>query len=199
MFKKARKILIITLCLIMIGSVSIFADTTTENLSENEATKEPIFTVTVEGYTFTYENAPQPIKDSYEKTCAELGVEPKASDEIFIPIEGMSKYSMYKAEARKDNYTIGFYNTFFDVSGSKNYQVYVTTYVGYGHTTSGNAVHLVQLMINRTGVYLNVDSIFGTNTYNKVKSFQSKYGLTSDGVVGLGTWKKFADVLRLYA
>lgn len=199
MFKKARKILIIALCLIMIGSVSIFADTTTENLPENKATEEPIFTVTVEGYTFTYESAPQAVKDSYEKTCAELGVEPKASDEIFIPIEGMSKYNMYKAEARKDSFTISFYNTFFDVSGAKNYQVYVTTYVGYGHTTSGNPVHLVQLMINRTGVYLDVDSSFGNNTYNKVRSFQSKYGLNSDGVVGLGTWKKFADVLKLYA
>jgi len=36
----------------------------------------------------------------------------------------------------------------------------------------------------------NADSSFGTDTYNKVKAFQSKYDLTVDGTIGPKTWDK---------
>lgn len=46
----------------------------------------------------------------------------------------------------------------------------------------------VQLALKHLG-YLNdsADGIFGTNTFNAVKSFQSAYNLTSDGIVGANT------------
>ncbi|ETB63916.1 TPA: hypothetical protein DIC38_01710 [Candidatus Nomurabacteria bacterium] len=54
---------------------------------------------------------------------------------------------------------------------------------------SGSQVDVLQKMLNGLG-YLsttNVDGKFGIATYNAVKSFQTKYGLYVDGVVGLNT------------
>ncbi|WP_339185469.1 peptidoglycan-binding domain-containing protein [Paenibacillus sp. FSL R5-0701] len=44
-----------------------------------------------------------------------------------------------------------------------------------------------------------VDRNFGSGTTSAVKSFQTKEGLTSDGVVGNGTWlsKAFIDLIHL--
>ncbi|MCC0728930.1 peptidoglycan-binding protein [Clostridioides sp. ZZV14-6045] len=196
MFAKAKKILSITCCLLVLGGIPIFADSKQETSIRNQEQEE--FFIEIEGYTFIYKDAPQVIKDQYNKTCSELGITPEPDAEIFIPKENMSKYSMYKSIARSDKFRIGFFDTFFSVTGAgKDYDVYVTTYVGYGHTQSGNPVHLAQLLLNRTGSSLTVDSSFGSATYNQVKSFQSRYGLQSDGIVGLGTWIKFKDVLRL--
>ncbi|MCC0657175.1 peptidoglycan-binding protein [Clostridioides sp. ES-S-0123-01] len=192
MFKKARKIVSIICCLLILGSTIVFADT--ENDVKKESTQKPIAEANFQGYTFTYENAPQQIKDEYDETCKELGIIPEPDAEIFIPIDEVQNYNIDAIPyAVIDNFTVKYYDSFFDVSGSKNYRVYVTTYVGYGHVTSGNPVHLTQLLLKGSGYSLKVDSLFGDTTYSKVKSFQGSHGLTSDGVVGLGTWTKLAQ------
>lgn len=192
MFKKVRKVLAITCCLLMLGSAIVSADT--ESSVKKESMQQPLAEANFQGYTFTYENAPQQIKDEYDETCKELGIIPKLDAEIFIPIDDIQNYNIgYIPYAMIDNFTVKYYDSFFDVSGSKSYRVYVTTYVGYGHVTSGNPVHLTQLLLKGSGYSLKVDSLFGDTTYSKVKSFQSGHGLTSDGVVGLGTWTKLAQ------
>ena len=44
----------------------------------------------------------------------------------------------------------------------------------------------------RTG---GLDGIFGTQTYNAVKSYQSRVGLTSDGVIGCNTWRSLQEAV----
>ncbi|MDO4567153.1 MAG: peptidoglycan-binding domain-containing protein [Oscillospiraceae bacterium] len=69
-------------------------------------------------------------------------------------------------------------------------------YVGYGHTTTGDRVSVVQRLLtlyhedNPTVSCdpLGVDGIFGDNTYNAVIAFQTHKGLSVDGVVGGATW-----------
>ncbi|MCC0785147.1 peptidoglycan-binding protein [Clostridioides sp. ES-S-0108-01] len=201
MLKKFRKILIVSLCFMLLSSSFVLADSTDKDTSSNKATKEPIFSFSIDGYTFKYKDAPQILKDEYDKNCKEIGIIPSADSEIFIPMDEMDKYKQnYTIDdsiSTYSDFTISYYETYFHVSGDKTYNVYVTTYVGYGHVTSGNPVHLVQLLLKKVGFYTGIDSIFGNDTYKKVKSFQSKYGLQADGVVGLGTWKTFADVANL--
>lgn len=54
---------------------------------------------------------------------------------------------------------------------------------------SNNAVRAVQDQLRSAyGYALTVDGVFGSGTFNAVKSFQSSRGLSNDGVVGLNTW-----------
>ena len=49
----------------------------------------------------------------------------------------------------------------------------------------GDEVVKIQTKLKELGLYTgNIDGIFGTNTKNAVKQFQSKNGLTSDGIAG---------------
>ncbi|WP_328297085.1 peptidoglycan-binding protein [Streptomyces sp. NBC_00435] len=69
-----------------------------------------------------------------------------------------------------------------------------TAVTGQGNT--GNRVIEAQCLLKSSG-YLTagqVDGVFGTNTYNAVRSFQTMYrkycnsGVAVDGVVGRDTW-----------
>lgn len=51
-------------------------------------------------------------------------------------------------------------------------------------------VETIQLLLKSHGYGLAADGIWGQNTEKAVKSFQSKSGLTSDGIVGKNTWGK---------
>ena len=51
----------------------------------------------------------------------------------------------------------------------------------------GSCVVELQSLLNRYGAKLTLDGIFGSNTYDAVRSFQSSRGLTSDGIVGVNT------------
>lgn len=63
--------------------------------------------------------------------------------------------------------------------------------VRYGDT--GEAVKAAQRQLIKYGYTLNVDGIFGSDTDNAVRSFQSSRGLTVDGIVGLGTWSSLTS------
>lgn len=61
--------------------------------------------------------------------------------------------------------------------------------------SKGEGVKWLQDMLNHNGYSLTVDGIFGNNTLNAVKSFQSKTNITIDGIVGIQTRNK----LKQYA
>ncbi|PJI09990.1 MULTISPECIES: peptidoglycan-binding domain-containing protein [Clostridium] len=58
----------------------------------------------------------------------------------------------------------------------------------------GTAVLQVQYRLQSAGflplIYTSVDGIFGQETYNAVRNFQSHYGLRIDGIVGWATWNE---------
>ena len=47
---------------------------------------------------------------------------------------------------------------------------------------------LLQQGLNRYGYKLNIDGIFGINTFNCVVAFQGSKNLKKDGIVGRKTW-----------
>ncbi len=194
MLKKFKKVLSIACCLFILGGSVSFADLENHNEINDKSVESPIYEFDIQGYTFTYENAPQRIKDEYDKTCRELNITPSPSTEIFIPVDEISKYTDTVPLFEMDKFNVKYFGTRFEVTGAKTYTVGVSTYVGYGHVTSGNPVHLAQLLLKKSGYSIAIDSLFGSSTYSKVRSFQSKYGLSVDGVVGLGTWNKLAQV-----
>ncbi len=60
----------------------------------------------------------------------------------------------------------------------------------------GEEVQYMQQLLAKTGSELTIDGIFGNGTLAAVKTFQTKHGLKSDGIVGPQTWKeleKYAD------
>lgn len=64
-------------------------------------------------------------------------------------------------------------------------------------STGKKCVKDLQLMLNFTNnANLTIDSTFGNGTEKAVKNFQAKYGLSKDGIVGNGTWKKLISVAR---
>lgn len=59
--------------------------------------------------------------------------------------------------------------------------------------STGEAVKAVQSQLNTRGYGLVVDGAFGSKTEAAVRDFQSKRGLTVDGVVGPMTWNKLVS------
>jgi len=53
----------------------------------------------------------------------------------------------------------------------------------------GNFVYLLQFLLTQYGYNVAVDGIFGRNTENAVRDFQTKNSLSVDGIVGNNTWK----------
>lgn len=88
-----------------------------------------------------------------------------------------------------------------DVSNSvatANHQAVQTRYVGLVSIGStGDSVRFVQSYMNRVGrahtpsfPTVTVDGIFGNATRALVLEFQTRFGLTADGVVGSNTWAR---------
>lgn len=62
-------------------------------------------------------------------------------------------------------------------------------------TKKGNS-YAIQTIIKRLGYNPGtVDGYFGDNTKSAVKKYQTNNGLTSDGIVGLGTWTELGGEL----
>lgn len=53
----------------------------------------------------------------------------------------------------------------------------------------GNFVYLLQFLLTQYGYRVSIDGIFGRNTENAVRDFQSNNSLSVDGIVGNNTWK----------
>ncbi|MBQ7668568.1 MAG: spore cortex-lytic enzyme [Clostridia bacterium] len=69
------------------------------------------------------------------------------------------------------------------------YMKYTEVYSYYG--SSGNEVRQIQTKLKDWGYYKGtVDGIYGYQTYQAVRNFQAKNGLTVDGIVGNATLKK---------
>ncbi|CAB4901503.1 MAG: hypothetical protein F2808_04900 [Actinobacteria bacterium] len=68
-----------------------------------------------------------------------------------------------------------------------------------GPTYSANAysVKAIQTYLTRAGIATTVDGAYGPGTAASVKTFQTRNGLTSDGIVGPATWNKM-QALKLY-
>ena len=73
--------------------------------------------------------------------------------------------------------------------GIVDYQTWEALIITVSNGSSGPAVSAVQSQLVSKGYSLTIDGVFGTQTQNAVKSFQTSKGLTSDGIVGLNTWK----------
>ncbi|AFK87692.1 endolysin [Thermoanaerobacterium phage THSA-485A] len=62
--------------------------------------------------------------------------------------------------------------------------------------STGDAVKTLQQQLNQLGYNLVVDGVFGANTENAVKDFQSKHGLVVDGIVGPATQAAISNALQ---
>lgn len=64
----------------------------------------------------------------------------------------------------------------------------MANYTQVSKGSSGDSVLQLQKLLNQNGYSLKEDGIFGDNTLNAVKDYQTKNGLTVDGIVGNNTW-----------
>lgn len=79
----------------------------------------------------------------------------------------------------------------------KNNTSVTSQYPGYvlNSGSQGDSVRFIQSYLNAVNSYidagwptLTVDGIYGSMTKQVVRNFQTKYGLTADGIVGQNTW-----------
>ena len=61
---------------------------------------------------------------------------------------------------------------------------------------TGFPVRPLQRLLNARGPDIGVDGIFGPQTENAVKAFQSGHGLAADGIVGPQTWPRLVVQVR---
>lgn len=60
--------------------------------------------------------------------------------------------------------------------------------------SSGSDVRTLQTMLNKvSNAGLTVDGVFGSNTQNALKRYQTANGLTADGICGSQTWAKLSS------
>ncbi|MGO0905517.1 peptidoglycan-binding domain-containing protein [Clostridioides difficile] len=194
--KKIKKVILLVSCLILVPTSIVFADVNAMEKSAMSVSdgEETISSFTITGYEFTYENAPEFAKNEYEKSCKELNIVPDKNHKIFIPDNAINMYNLDEySGATREAFFVEFKKTYFLVTGSRSYRVDIaasSSIVGYNHTTSGNPVHLAQILCNQiNGAGIKADGQFGTNTYNAVKSLQGRLGVTKDGIVGKSTWE----------
>ena len=63
--------------------------------------------------------------------------------------------------------------------------------------SNGSLTKYLQRLLSALGYTVTIDGYFGTATETVVKSFQTKYSLDADGVVGGGTWSKIFSLYKV--
>lgn len=58
--------------------------------------------------------------------------------------------------------------------------------------SAGDAVRILQHMLNLKGFSIEIDGQFGQRTEQSVKGFQRVYNLATDGIVGAKTWHQIS-------
>lgn len=81
---------------------------------------------------------------------------------------------------------------------NKSYVTYSTLFPTIRFGTSGQIVQILTRKLNKLGFTSNVTivSTCTKNVINCIKKFQTKYGLTADGIFGKKSWEKLVEVLR---
>ena len=81
---------------------------------------------------------------------------------------------------------------------NKAYVTYSTLFPIIRFGTSGQIVQILTRKLNKLGFTSNVTivSTCTKNVINCIKKFQTKYGLTADGIFGKKSWEKLVEVLR---
>lgn len=75
-------------------------------------------------------------------------------------------------------------------------QITVTKNTNIKSGEKGNRVYFIQALLYKKGCFANtsitkcIDGSFGNMTYTAVKTFQTKYSLSVDGIVGTATFAK---------
>jgi len=83
--------------------------------------------------------------------------------------------------------------------------VYYNAYgtIGYGYTTRGEGVRELQHLLNWMNLNSGAeDGIFGTNTYQALRRFQTRYAksvnpLVVDGICGPATWSRLLNCYQI--
>lgn len=191
-----KRIVILSIsCMLVGGSIVSAAETSYDNNINIQDEADVITEIDVYGKTFSYENAPEKVKDEYEKNCKAVGKIPSANDEIFISLNNFEKYDISQLSRAVEGYNLRYSEGYIYVTGARTYTINTnTTYVGYNYITSGNAVHCLQVLLDifvdqyGVGSPVSVDSLFGPNTQTLLLKFQSYAGLSADGIAGPNTW-----------
>lgn len=191
MLKKSKKILTIMCCLMLTFTSVAFADTSKEERGNKRLLSDKkVYSFDISGYLYTYENAPQEVRDEHKQNCEDVNITPKPDDEIFVPgvanmmnDDNKGVYLNYGVSYNPDAKTI-------TITGGEFITISTTKVIRKGDR--GKEVTVAQIMLYKLGYGTSPDGVFGNNTYNAVVSIQKKYGLSADGIVGSATWDKLA-------
>ncbi|MCC0635378.1 MULTISPECIES: peptidoglycan-binding protein [unclassified Clostridioides] len=188
MLKKSKKTLAIMCCLMLTFTSVAFADTG-KGGSKEVVSEKNIDSFTLSGYIYTYENAPQEIRDEHKQNCEDANIEPKPDDEIFVP-ESANLMNDDNSKGVYARYTVSYNIDAKTITIMGNEYLTISTTKVIRKDDSGKEVKAAQIMLSLLGYGLSIDSVFGSDTYNTIVRFQKKYGLSADGVVGPATWDK---------
>ena len=108
-------------------------------------------------------------------------------------------FADYNSSKMPYNLTATTYDMEFDGNSGHHYKVNYSTWVGYNHTETGDAVKVCQAFINAvllkysalhsTSVtVIAVDGIWGNKSETALRKAQYYAGTSDDGICGNGTW-----------
>jgi hypothetical protein len=145
---------------------------------------------------YTYETAPQDIKEEHEENSKSLNRVANPEDIIFVPVDlNLKNNSDMNFTAKSySNLLLGYepnlrFLNAWNLGGTESYYAFIDRdYVGYNFITSGQAVLCLQVILNELGYNVVVDGYFGPKTQAAVTSFQRSNGLLADGITGPNTW-----------
>jgi hypothetical protein len=124
---------------------------------------------------------------AFDIKCANLSLDNICKLANSLGVKGIIKYPTF---VHIDSRTSKYHATNSGAGQSfEKYNIPFTTTVKSG--TKGTEAGIVQFKLSSLGYSCgNADGCCGTKTVNAIKQFQSKNGLSVDGIVGKNTWNK---------